>query len=428
MHFGVYNTYMRGLVQKFLEILARVKLKRTRPKIIGVTGSFGKTTTKEAIAHILKTKWRVQCGSKSLNTEIGLLLSVLGQPSGFRSPVLWIKILAAAIINAFLGKGSDFLILEYGADKPGDIKHLVKIVRPDISVITAIARVHQAEGQFKNEESVFEEKKYLVDCLPAAGIAVLNGEDAWLKKLRGKLAAKTWWYGKNDKLDCFALRARNDETGFEADIQMGSQKIHAHFPIAGSFHINSILPALIIGTLHGISLEEGITALQSFKLPPGRMSIIPGKHGTILIDSSYNASPEIMKEALGFLKDLPGKRKLAVLGNMNELGDFTKTGHREVGCEIGDWLDTLVTVGDNAKIIAEECLKNGFPKARIKSLLSAEEAGDFLLGEIQRGDIVLLKGSQNLVRLERAVKIVMASPENANSLLCRQEPEWQKIK
>ena len=133
----------------------RFKLKRTRPKIIGVTGSFGKTSTKEAIYEVLKTRWNVYRSPKSLNTETGLLLSILEQPSGFSSPLKWIKILAGAFLNALLGKAYDFLVLEYGADKPGDIQYLISVVKPDISILTHISSVHQAEGQFKNEEEVF---------------------------------------------------------------------------------------------------------------------------------------------------------------------------------------------------------------------------------------------------------------------------------
>lgn len=429
----VYNTrvfpikqFFRVPIQKFLEALVRIKLARMKPTIIGITGSFGKTTAKEAVYAVLRTKWRVLRNLKSLNTEIGLLLAILEQPSGFRSPLKWLRILLAAKINAFFSRKYDFLVLEYGADKPGDIAHLVKLAKPHVAIVTHIAAVHQAQGQFQNAEAVFHEKKKLVACLGKSDIAILNRDDNFLKKLDGELAAKIFWHGNGG--DAYASDLKNTAKGFSAVLHMGNEKIRADFPAAGSFHISAFLPALLCGKLHGVTFAEGVAALQNFKLPPGRMSIIPGIHGTVLLDSSYNASPETMKQALALLKDFPGGRKIAVLGNMNELGDYTEKAHREIGGEIGGWLDELVTVGGAARIIADEALKKGFPESRIKTLSNALEAVEILLSQkLSKGDVILLKGSQNQVRLERTAEKLMAHPEDAKKLLCRQEREWKEI-
>ncbi|MFA6520970.1 MAG: Mur ligase family protein [Candidatus Gracilibacteria bacterium] len=212
---------LKTAVQKFLEKLVAIKLKRIKPTVIGVTGSFGKTSTKEAIYEVLKSRWNVYRNPKSLNTEIGLLLAILEQPSGFSSPFKWAKILAKSVLNARFGKKYDFMVLEYGADKPGDIKHLAKLVKPNISVITKISRVHQAEGQFKSEEEVFEEKKQLAECLDKDGIAILNAEDDFLQKLHGKLLAKTFWFSSSSKIkaDIGVSDAKNTPTGFSATIR-----------------------------------------------------------------------------------------------------------------------------------------------------------------------------------------------------------------
>lgn len=414
-------------VQKFLEVWVKLKLGRTRPKIIGITGSFGKTSTREAICEVLKTRWSVFKSQKGLNTEIGLLLAVLEQPSGFSSPVKWIKILLAAVLNAFFGKKCDFLILEYGADKPGDISHLVKIVKPDIAVITHISAIHQDKNQFKNIKDVFSEKKRLAEVLDPSDIAILNYNDKFLQQLNGKLRAKIFWF--NEKEGIHADNLKNTHSGFSATIQMGSQKIDAHFSVAGSYHIDIFLPAILCGILHGLTLQESIKALEKFRLPPGRMGIIEGKNGCTLLDSSYNASPKTMKEAINLLKDFPGQKKIAVIGNMNELGEHGREEHMKIADYLdSSWLDELIAVGEFAHITAAECLKKGFPKAKIKILRDSAEAGQYLLSKnLKKGDVILFKGSQNRVRLERAVKMLMAHPEQAKKLLCRQESIWNKI-
>ncbi|MBI4994548.1 UDP-N-acetylmuramoyl-tripeptide--D-alanyl-D-alanine ligase [Candidatus Peregrinibacteria bacterium] len=425
----IFKKIGKFCVQKFLEPLVKLKLARTRPTIIGITGSFGKTSTKEAIYEVLNTHWPVERSQKSLNTEIGLLLAVLHQSSGFSSPAKWIKILVCAVLNAFFGRKSDFLILEYGADKPGDIAHLVKIVKPHIAVITHISAVHQDKNQFKNIEEVFNEKKKIALVLDSSGIAILNRNDKFLQQLDAKLRAKIFWFNSMEP-SINGIRAdnlKNTHTGFSATIHMGSQKADAHFCVAGGYHIDIFLPAILCGILQGLTLQESVKALENFRLQPGRMSILEGKNGCTILDSSYNASPETMREALNLLKDFPGKRKIAVIGNMNELGECSREEHIKIAHYISsEWLDELITVGELAHIIASECLKKGFLGSKIKLLLSSGEAGKYLLSKnLKNGDVILFKGSQNRVRLERAVKMLMAHPEQAKRLLCRQEPEWE---
>lgn len=402
-----------------------MKLKRTKSTIIGVTGSVGKTSTKEAVYEVLKTKWSVYRNPKSLNTEIGLLLAVLEQPSGFRSPVKWAKILARALRNAMFGKKYDFLVLEYGADKPGDIAHLTSIVRPHIGIITKIETVHRADGQFKNDEETFNEKKKLVECLDASGIAILNASDHWLQKLGKSLRAKTFWFNGQD---ISAENIKNTSTGFSAEIHASHKKMHSELGVLGTFHADVILAALLCGLLNGVTLEEGIVAMKNFRLPPGRMSLINGKNDSLLIDSTYNSSPKTLAQALDLLQNFPAKRRIAVIGDMNELGEDSVAAHKDIAKHTGSWLDMLITVGDLASVISSGALKQGLSQDRIKNLLRATEAAEFLSPILRKGDVVLLKGSQNKIHLERAVKMLMAQPEMAKKLLCRQEPEWEKIK
>ena len=415
----------KSLAESYLRALVRAKLRRTHPTIVGVTGSYGKTSTKDAVGTVLATKYRVLRSSKGLNTEIGMLLGFLEQPSGFSEPLAWICIFYHACVNAFFGQRYEYVVLEYGADKPGDIEHLVNILRPHIGIITHVARVHQADEQFKNIDDVLKEKKKLVTSLHALDFAILNGADNRLAVLDGKLTAHTTWFNNVKGISATHLVAT--PTGFSAKIHLHGKTVPAEFSVPGTYHIDVMLAALMCGVLCGVSLEEGVAALRNFTLPPGRMSIIEGKNGATLLDSTYNASPETMKQALNLLREFPGKTKIAVLGNMNELGEYTVEAHREVGKDIEPWLDMLVTVGESAQEIAAEALKKGFPKARIKILSTADEAAHFLSEYLEKDMVILLKGSQNRVRLERAVKLLMAHPERAYELLCRQEEAWEKI-
>ncbi len=416
---------VKRLVERYLCALVKVKLRRVHPTIVGITGSYGKTSTKDAVSMVLATKYRVLRSHKGLNTEIGLLLAFLEQPSGFDAPLAWLGILNHAWVNAFWGPHYDYAVLEYGADKPGDIEHLVKILKPHISIITHVACVHQDEDQFKSIDEVFMEKKKLVTCLHASDFAILNGADNRLASLMEKLSAHTAWFNNVKGISATHLVAT--PTGFSAKIHLHGKTVPAEFYVPGTYHIDVMLAALMCGVLCGVSLEEGVEALAHFKLPPGRMGVIEGKNGATLLDSTYNASPETVKQALNLLREFPGERRIAVLGNMNELGEYTPAAHREVGDHIAPWLNLLITVGNDAEEIVAQALKKGFPKARMKSFCTAEEAARFLYDYLEKDTVILLKGSQNRVRLERAVKLLMAHPEMADKLLCRQEEVWENL-
>lgn len=425
----------RWIIVAALRLLVKIKLGRTHPHIVGITGSIGKTSTKEAVYHVLSERYRTYRSAKSLNTDIGLLLSVLEQNSGFSSPIAWAQTLLGGLWNAFFGRRYEYLVLEYGADKPGDISELLSVVKPHIAIITHVTLVHQAEGQFKNEEAVFNEKKKLVTRLGAQDFAILNRADPFLQKLKGTLKAKTSWFGRgtNEKdihNDIWASDLKLTEKGFGATIHTLDGESHgAHFPITGTYHIDLFLPALLVGQIAGISLQEGIHALENkYRLPPGRMSIIEGIEGSTLLDSSYNSSPEAVREALKLLHTFPGERKIAVLGTMNELGESSHAAHQELADHLGTWLELLVTVGEGAAEIAHAALKKGFKEDKIATCTTAISAAALLQKYgVEKGDVILFKGSQNKVRLERAVKLLMAHPHDAAKLLCRQETVWDTI-
>lgn len=421
------KAFIKTLFLKLLFFLARVRLKRLRLSIIGITGSIGKTSTKEAIATILKKRYQVTCSDKSYNTEFGLPLAILEQTSGFSSPLLWLKTLWGAWWKAFFGgKHLQVLVVEMGVDKPGDMDKLLEVVQPQIGIITNIKPVHLAEGQFKDLDDIYAEKSKLALRLPTKGIAVLNADDPHIIGLKTHQHCKKIFYGLSEEADVRARGVKSSERGISFSITYKGEKVDGFLPLLGEFQIYVILAAVAVAISHGFQLKEAVETLHHYRLPAGRMNPLPGIKDTTIIDSSYNASPESVKEALRVLQTASG-RKIAILGNMNELGSFTEKAHREIGAYAVDKADILVLVGDLTRSTVEEALHRGFPQKQLFHFDDAETAGKYLQSILKKGDTILVKGSQNKVRLERLIMLIMKEPERANELLVRQDYVWKNI-
>lgn len=422
---------MKNLIKNFILGLlvwfARIRLKRLRLFVVGVTGSIGKTSTKDAIYTVLKERYQVYCSKKSYNTEFGLPLAILEQDSGFSSPMKWMKTMFGAAWNAFIGgRHIQMLVLEMGVDKPGDMERLLKLVQPQVGVITNIKPVHLAEGQFKDLDDIFNEKKRLVEHLPEKGVAVLNADDAHIVALKDKLSCRTVWYGFSEWADVRVYNVEHSLEGLLFTVSYKDQVVQTQVALLGAFQVYVVLPAIAVALTQGFTLEEALDILKAYRLPPGRMNPIPGMKESLIIDSSYNASPEAVKQALDLLTESPG-RKIAVLGNMNELGEMTEAKHREIGRYTVGKADLLVTVGDSARWIHEEALKDGSFEDAAAHFDDVLKAAEFLQKILQKHDTILVKGSQNRVRLERLVKKLMHEPERADELLARQGTEWSRI-
>jgi len=410
-----------------LNFLAGVRLKRLKLFVIGVTGSVGKTSAKDAIYTILSTRYSVYRSDKSYNTEFGLPLAILEQRSGLSSAWKWTGVILGAFWKAFFAGGKmHMLVVEMGTDKPGDMTELLKLVKPQVGVMIGIKPVHLGEGQFKDMDDIFDEKKKLVEFLPEKAFAVLNADDPYIVSLRDKLVCKKIFYGLSEIADLRALEVKNTEDGLAFTVAYKDQVAQGVVPILGDFHISILLSAIGVALTQGFTLEEATVALAKFKLPPGRMNPITGLNDALIIDSSYNSSPETVKVALDTLKVFEG-RKIAVLGNMNDLGAYSEQLHRAVGKYAVGRTDLLVTIGENARQIGDEAILNGFAPDKVMNYPNALAAAENLKKTISRGDILLVKGSQNKVRLERLVKALMKEPWQAVRLLPRQDREWEKI-
>jgi UDP-N-acetylmuramoyl-tripeptide--D-alanyl-D-alanine ligase len=417
----------KNIILRVLILLAKVRVNRLRPFVIGITGSIGKTSTKEAIYTILKSKYQVLRSEKSFNTDFGLPLAILEQDSGFSSAVKWSGILLRAFWNAFFGgRNIQIIVLEMGVDKPGDMDKLLKIIKPQVGILTNISPVHLAEGQFKDLDDIFLEKKKLVETLPEKGIAILNADDPYISRLADSLNCRKLFYGTSEAAELRATDIKQKVDGISFNLQYNSEETSISLPLIGSFNIYILLPAIAAAISQGYTLNEAAAAIQDYKSPPGRMNLIEGVKNSIIIDSSYNASPVAVKKALDILSGFEGRR-IAVIGNMNELGDYSEIKHKEIGAYAANKADVIITVGEMAKWIQDEAIYCGVDPQFCFHFDDAISAATFLHKNILAGDIILVKGSQNNVRLERLVKKIMKDPDKAPLLLARQNPEWEHI-
>lgn len=423
------KTFAKKIVLLLLRMMAKHRMRKFRGRVIAVTGSVGKTSTKEAIFTVLNTRFKVKRTKKSMNTEFGLPLTILDIDSGFSSATKWTWYLVKGFWHCFTRDHSEILLLEFGVDKPKDMDALISLIKPDVVVITSIAHTHLADGQFANVEEVFAEKAKLAAALKENGVLVLNVDNEYLAKLakgRKKSCLKT--FGTERDCDFWASQIRQSLTGIDFVLHYDQRRFDVHANVIGEYQVYVLLPAIVCGVLFDMSVEKVCAAVELFKLPPGRMSAIETINEAIILDSSYNSSPLALKEALKVLSDLGEKRrKVAVLGSMNELGNESKNLHQMIGEMLPDYVDMLLTVGREAKVFAHAAREKGMNEKNIFEFETANQAAEFFKEKIKKNDLVLVKGSQNNVRLERFVKALMAHTEDAKDLLVRQERIWNEI-
>ncbi|MBU1017769.1 UDP-N-acetylmuramoyl-tripeptide--D-alanyl-D-alanine ligase [Patescibacteria group bacterium] len=418
------KTLFRFLITKILVHKARHYLKKHRVQVIAITGSIGKTSTKEAIAHLLKKQFKVYSSPKGFNTEVGISLAILQEEqSGFSSPVAWFKILKRVLFKE--PEPYQKIILEMGADKPGDIKKLIKIAPPKIGIVTNVNPVHLEKGQFENLEDIRKEKNSLIRHMPINGMAVLNFDDPMVKSM--ETSAHRVRYGLGEGMDVGVSDITLSSKQIRFQVSYKGESLPFKVPLLGRFQVYVLLPAIAVGLKLGMNLQECAEALADFKLPSSRMNPLPGINDSTIIDSSYNASPTSMTKALELLAELPAKRKIAVLGTMNELGDLNKEAHRTLGTQGAEAAKVLIAVGSEASTIKEGAIEAGMAEDNVYTFFDSEEAGHFLKDFLRPDDLILVKGSQNRVRMERLVKLIMKYPEKARDLLCRQDKAWEKI-
>lgn len=420
------RTRLRKLLQDVLKLLARLTLKKYKPLVIGVTGTAGKTSTKEAIAVVLShCGKRVRSAAGNLNTEFGFPLNILGDysptetalvgnegPAGHLAEKIWfwLRALIAATWNLLFMKKElypEVLVLEYGADKPGDLDILLAIATPSIAVMTVIGDIPVHVQAYSDIEGVVSEKQKLVAALGADGHAILNADDPRVAGMRSKTKGKVTTYGFNEGSDMHI-------TDLEFQVEGGRRATPK--PVGMSFHLGrpgdfvsvsvegalgapqayACAAAAAIGSILGCSMAQIGEALAYHRAPNQRLRVVSGIEGAIVLDDTYNSSPIAVAAALDVMKGLKAKRKIAVLGDMRELGRYEREAHEQVGKWVREVCQVLVTAGEAGGIIAESAIAAGMPKESVFHFPSAVEAVFPVRDLLKAGDLVLIKASHSL--------------------------------
>ncbi|MCH8814861.1 MAG: UDP-N-acetylmuramoyl-tripeptide--D-alanyl-D-alanine ligase [Chloroflexi bacterium] len=361
-----------------LHRIAAQQRRRHDVRVIGVTGSVGKTTCKEIVASVLGRNYRVLKSESNYNTDIGIALTLLRLTSDHERAVLEMAM--------------------YGR---GEVALLAEMTAPHVGIVTNIGPVHLERVGWMG--GIVEAKAELVEALPSDGLAVLNGDDARTAALAQRTRARTVLFGKSEQC---TVRGRDVQShgldGISFRIEANGESVAVSCPLPGKHHVYPALAATAVALNEGMSLREIADALADVKLEQ-RLNVTPGPNGSTIIDDSYNASPAAMLAALDLLSELDGRR-IAVLGDMRELGAAEEEGHRAVGSHAAECCDVLFVIGENASITSAAAREAGHTDVRI--LESDDDAAKELRAELRDGDYALIKASRAL-GLEKLVKALV---------------------
>lgn len=361
-----------------LQQIARFWRRKLDLRVIGITGSVGKSSTKEMAAEVLNQRYRTLRNPGNLNNEIGLPMSILR-----------------------LGSGYERAVLEMGFYMPGEIAFLCDIAQPTVGIVTNIGTVHAERAG--SQEAIFLGKSELVQSLPPApqGIAILNFDDPWVRKMEEKTHARVFFYGLSSEADLWAddIQGLGLE-GIRFRLHYQSETLHARVPLIGRHSVHTALRAAAVGLVEGLTWQEIFEGLHQGHTQL-RLVAVRSQNGALLLDDTYNASPESMLAALNLLDELDG-RKIAVLGDMLELGPYEKQGHEMVGLRAARVADVLITLGSRGQMIAEAAREFGMSRLSIHEFEELAPIVDWLGNNLTSDDAVLIKGSHGL-RMDRIV-------------------------
>lgn len=416
---------MQEYVIKQLAQLARLLIAKHQPKVIGITGSVGKTSSRDAIYAVVTTAFSARRPVKNLNNEIGLPLAILGFDSPGKNFFGWVKIFLFGYINLWFGKFPEVLVLEMGVDRPGDMDYLLSIVKPDISVLTSIGMAHYEF--FGSYEAVAQEKAKLLEQVKPGGVCVVNLDNQLAAEQIKKALGKVVTYGFNNQAD---VRLRVDGEDYQVppttklSVMTSTQEFQVNLKALGVPHCASAGAAIAVGLVLGLRQDQIRQGLANYKPHSGRLNLLNGIKRTLILEDSYNASPDSVKEALAVLSRVPRTQKIIILGDMLELGELSDASHMEIGQEVGQLApEKLILVGSRTKLIAKGAVLAGLAENKVLWFADSEAAVEHIRENLSSESVVLIKGSQG-VRMEKISKELLAEPMSASSVLPRQYGKW----
>ncbi len=365
-----------------LQTIAAFWRNKLNLRVIGITGSVGKSTTKELVAEVLSYRFRTLKNIGNFNNEIGLPLTILR-----------------------LGENHQKAVLEMGFYVPGEIRLLCEIAQPVVGVITNIGTVHAERAG--SQEIIAQGKAELIESLPEYGTAILNYDDPWVKPMAEKTNANILYYGLDPAAHLWADQIEGlGLQGIRFRLHYKNEQLHLRVPLIGRHSVHTALRATAVGLVEGLTWQEIVQGLQHGHSQL-RLAAVNAANGALILDDTYNASPDSVMAALNLLEELQGK-KCAVLGEMLELGPYEQQGHEMVGVRAAQIVDRLIAVGERAKYIADSALRAGLPSKNIIWVPTVLDAIQVLKDSLNANDVVLVKGSHGL-HMERIVTALEAS-------------------
>lgn len=343
-------------------------------RVVGITGSVGKSTTKEMVAEVLSVRYRTLKSPGNLNNEIGLPLTLLR-----------------------LGSGYERAVLEMGFYVPGEIQFLCDIAQPQIGVVSNVGTVHAERAG--SQEAIFRGKSELPAALPPDGVAILNFDDPWVRKMEEKTKARVFFYGLSPEAHLWADQIEGlGLDGIRFRLHYKKETLHMRIPMIGRHSIHTALRASAVGLNDGLSWQE---ILEGLSQGHAQLRLVAARsgNGALILDDTYNAAPESMLAALNLLDELDG-RKIAVLGDMLELGPYERQGHEMVGMRAAQVAKILITLGTRGHVIADAARRAGMKPASILEYEEIAPIVDWLTKNLSANDAVLIKGSHGL-RMDR---------------------------
>ena len=394
---------------------ARYILRKLGPRVVGITGSTGKTTTKELMAAVLSRRYATFRNYGNYNNHHGLPIA-LGR----------------------LNQEHQVAVLEMACDGMDQIRELAALARPTIGVVTSVNEAHLA--YLGSLEAIALEKGRLVEALPPreqGGTAVLNYDDPRVRAMGSRTQARVVTYGLDPGADLVAggIEASPDGLSFTVFVTdffpvpglRGRRKLKVKLPLLGRHNVYAALASVAVGLVLGVPLEEALEAMVSLHSLPGRLNPLAGANRTRILDDTFSASPASTLAALDTLELFDKRRRFAILGDLLELGSYRAEACRRVGQRVAEVSSFLVAQGDSASRIAEEAQASGLPADRILVTYTAQDTVRGVAGRLRPGDTVLVKGAVE-ARMEQVVAGLLADPSQASRVLVRQTAGWQKVR